>query len=169
VTKRRSVKEGFWVVVVFVALLVFALLADWWKEHAAIGWAVVGVLLAVLAFLLYRFASLRGWLRRQVKTVAEKAVFEEVASEREPLPPGTRKEVLERARDRCENESCSQDARPHIHHIDGNNSNNRLANLIALCPNCHQRAHNGLFTESQLHNWVRRDWQRLKSKRAALR
>ncbi len=164
--KRRSIREGFWFALIFIAIVIYALLADWWKENATLGWIILGILLAVLAFLLYRFASLRGWLRRQVKSVAQKAVFEEVASGREPLPQDKRNEVLKRASNRCENERCNQKVNPHIHHIDGNNSHNNLSNLIALCPNCHQKAHNGIFTESQLHNWVRRDFQRLKSRRA---
>lgn len=163
---KRRVKEGVWVAVAFFGLVVFALLADWWKENAAIGWTVIGVLSVLSAFFAYRYASFRGWLGRQVKSAAVKAVFEDVASDREPLPPDKRKEVLKRARYRCENESCSYKLKPHIHHIDGHHSHNYLPNLIALCPNCHQKAHDGVFTETQLGNWVRRDLKRLKSGRA---
>lgn len=164
--KRRSIREGFWIALFFIAVVVYALLADWWTENAILGWTILGTLLAVFAFLLYRFASLRGWLGRQVKSATEKAVFEDVASAREPLPQAKRNEVLKRARYHCENERCSYKGKPHIHHIDGNNSHNHPSNLIALCPNCHQKAHDGVFTESQLHNWLRRDLQRLKSRRA---
>ena len=76
-----------------------------------------------------------------------------------------REEVLARASNRCENERCNYRGKPHIHHIDRNNSNNNLSNLVALCPNCHQKAEDGIFTESQLHNWVRRDNQRLQATR----
>ena len=164
--KQRSIREGFWIALVFIAIVIFSLAADWWKDNAILGWIILGILLTVSAFLLYRFASLRGWLGRQVKSVAEKAVFEEVASDREPLPQYIREEVLRRARYRCENERCNYKQKPHIHHIDMNNSNNHLSNLIALCPNCHQRAHDGKFTQSQLFNWARRDFKRLKSRRA---
>jgi len=165
--KRRSIREGFWIALFFIFFVVYALLADWWKENAILGWITLGILLAVFAFLLYRFAPLRGWLGRQVKSTAKKAVFEDVASEREPLPQDKRNEVLKRARHQCENERCSYKGKPHIHHIDMNNSNNYLSNLIALCPNCHQKAHKGDFTATQLGNWVRRDLQRLRSKRTA--
>jgi len=164
-TKRRYIREGFWFALIFIAIIVFALVSDWWKENAVVGWTILGILLAVLAFLVYRFASLRGWLGRQVRGIAEKAVFEDVATAREPLPQGMRREVLERANYRCENERCNYKGRPHIHHIDGNNSNNRISTLIALCPNCHQKAHDGIFSESQLINWVRRDFARLRAKR----
>jgi len=166
--KRRPIREGFWIALVFIAIVIFSLVADWWKENATLGWIILGILLAVFAFLLYRFASLRGWLGHQAKSVAEKAIRGDVASAREPVPQDKRNEVLKQARYRCENERCNQKVRPHIHHIDMNNSNNHLSNLIALCPNCHQRAHDGKFTESQLLNWVRRDFKRLKSRRATV-
>ncbi len=163
---KRRIRGEFWFAAIFLGLLAFALLADWWEENAVIGWTVIGVLFVLLAFFAYRYASFRGWLGRQVKSAAKKAAFEDVASEREPLPQDTRNEVLKRARYRCENERCSYKSKPHIHHIDMNNSHNRLSNLIALCPNCHQKAHDGVFTETQLYNWVRRDLQRRKSRRA---
>ena len=165
---KRRIRDEFWFVAIVLGIVAFALLADWWEEHAVIGWTVVGILLAVLMFLAYRFASLRGWLGRQVKSAAKKAVFEEEASAREPLPQDKREEVLRRAHYRCENERCSYRGKPHIHHIDMNNSNNHLSNLIALCPNCHQKAHKGSFTATQLGNWVRRDLQRRRSRRTEI-
>jgi hypothetical protein len=145
--------------------VVLVAIVTWWKGHAIIGWSVLGVLVVALAFFLYKSPILRDWMRRQFKGVTERVVFEDTASDREPLPQGVRKEVLERARQRCENEQCGYQEIPVIHHIDMNNSNNRLYNLVALCPNCHQKAANRVFTGSQLFNWVRRDYQRMKSKR----
>ena len=165
---RRKVKDGFWFALVFIAIIVYALLADWWKENAILGWIILSILLIAAGFFLYRFASLRGWLGRQVKDTVQKAVFDEVASAREPLPQDKREEVLRRAHYRCENERCSYRGKPHIHHIDMNNSNNHLSNLIALCPNCHQKAHKGSFTATQLGNWVRRDLQRRRSRRTEI-
>ena len=164
---RKKVKDEFWVALVVVAIIVYALLADWWKENAILGWIILGILLVVAGYFLYRYASLRGWLGRQVRDTVQKAVFDEVASAREPLPQDTRTEVLKRAHSRCENERCSYRGKPHIHHIDMNNSNNYIGNLIALCPHCHQKAHHGTFTGSQLINWARRDYrQQLQSRRA---
>ena len=162
---KRRVKEEVWVAVAFCGLVVFALLADWWKENAAIGWTVIGVLSVLLVFFAYRYASFRGWLGRQVKSAAVKAVFEDVASDREPLSQYERAAVLRRSQSRCENERCKYQGKPHIHHIDMNNNNNNLANLIALCPFCHQQAHDGKFTQSQLFNWARRDYKRLQARR----
>ncbi len=163
---RKKVKDEFWVALAFVGIIAYALLAEWWKENTILGWSILGILLVVAGFFVYRYASLRGWLGRQVKDTVQKAVFEEVATAREPLPKGMRDGVLKRARSGCENEKCNFKGRPHIHHIDANNSHNRLGNLIALCTNCHQKAHDGIFTESQLINWARRDYRRLQSSRA---
>ena len=162
---RRKVKDDFWVGAIVAVIIVYALLASWWKEHAVLGWIILAVLLAVAVYILYRYASLRGWLGRQVKDTVQKVVYEEVASEREPLSQYERAAVLRRSQSRCENESCKYQGKPHIHHIDMNNSNNNLANLIALCPSCHQQAHDGKFTQSQLFNWARRDYKSLQARR----
>jgi hypothetical protein len=163
---RKRIKPWVWVVLAFVAIIIFGIVADWWKTHSALGWTIVVVLVLIIAFLAYRYASVRGWLGSRVKSAADKIIFEKVASGREPLPVPQREEVLKRARNRCENERCNYKGQPHIHHIDGNNSHNNLSNLVALCPNCHQQAHDGILTESQLHNWVKRDFQRLKARRS---
>jgi hypothetical protein len=165
-TKKRPIREGFVFAIIFIIVVVLVAIVTWWKGHEIIGWSVLSVLVVALAFFLYKSSMLRDWIGRQFKGVTERVVFEDVASDREPLPQDVRKTVLERARQRCENEQCGYQGMPVIHHIDMNNSNNRLNNLAALCPNCHQKAHNGVFTGSQLFNWVRRDYQRMKSRRA---
>ena len=163
---RKKVKDEVWIGIIVAIIFVYALLASWWKTHALLGWIILVVLLGVAGYVLYKYASLRGWLGRQAKDVVQKAVFEKVASGREPLSANERDEVLRRSQSRCENEQCNYQGKPHIHHIDGNNQHNNLGNLIALCPNCHQQAHDGIFTESQLINWVRRDYKRLRATRA---
>ena len=35
--KRRSIREGFWFALIFIAIIVFALVSDWWKENAVVG------------------------------------------------------------------------------------------------------------------------------------
>jgi len=37
----------------------------------------------------------------------------------------------------------------HVHHIDGNASNNSFHNLIPLCGKCHRKAENGQFSFCQ--------------------
>ncbi len=163
---RRRVKDEFWFGVIVVALIVYSSLTSWWKEHAILGWSILGILLAVIGYVVYRYASLRGWLGRQAKDTVKNVVFKKIASEREFVPPNKRDEVLRRSRYGCANERCYFQGKPEIHHIDMNNQHNNLNNLIALCPNCHQQAHDGIFSESQLINWVRRDYKRLQARRA---
>ena len=163
--RRRKVKDEFWVAAIVAAIIVYALLVDWWKAHAVLGWIILVVLLAVAGYILYRYASLRGWLGRQVKGTVSKVVYEDIASEREPLSQYERNAVLKRSQYRCENESCNYQGKPHIHHIDMNNQHDSLPNLIALCPSCHQKTHDGMFTQTQLFNWARRDYKRLQARR----
>jgi len=159
---QRKVKEGFWIALAFVAIISFALISDWWTENSTIGWIIIGIILAITAFSLYRFPSFRRWIFGTAKKTGERIVFEEEASSREPVPTRTRQNVLSRANNRCERQDCRQVAKPHIHHIDGNNRNNNYRNLIVLCPNCHSNAHSGVFTTSQLRNWVNFSWERYK-------
>jgi len=78
-----------------------------------------------------------------------------------PLSRYLRKQIYYRANQQCENPFCRSKGRLHIHHIDMNKDNNRLYNLIALCPNCHAGAHSGKYPPTQVHNWMNMDYQRL--------
>ena len=166
---QRRIRIEFWAGLIFVALLAYALIADWWKEHSVLGWIIVGIIVAVLAFCIYRFEPFRRWLFKGAKKAGESIIYETEASGREPMPKYTRMKILQRARDRCENPDCRSDVRPHIHHIDGDNSNNNLRNLIALCPNCHTKAHHGVYSNSQLRNWVQRSWETSRRRRLRFR
>lgn len=166
---QRRIRPEFWAGLIFVALLAYALIADWWKEHAVLGWTIVGIIIAILAFSIYRFQAFRRLLFRTAKKAGENIVYETEASGREPMPKYTRMRILQRARGRCENPDCRSDVRPHIHHIDGDNSNNNLRNLIALCPNCHTKAHHGVYSNSQLRNWVQRSWETSRRRRLRFR
>jgi len=56
------------------------------------------------------------------------------------VPPGVIKQVVARAKGRCE--KCGTKLpglHYHIHHKDMDPSNNELSNLLVLCPNCHSR------------------------------
>ena len=161
---RKKIKSEFWIIAGIVVIIAWSLLASWWAEHAVIGWIILSALLAGAGYVLYKFASVRGWLGRQVKQTVHDVVFEQVVTDREPLSRYERNEVLKRSQSRCENETCTFQVKPHIHHIDMNNQHNNLSNLIALCPNCHQKAHDGIFSQSQLINWVRRDHKRLQAR-----
>jgi len=63
---------------------------------------------------------------------------------RKPIPMSVQKKVIARSRGRCEIcgfDFAKHDVKPHIHHKDGNPRNNKLSNLIVVCPNCHSKLH----------------------------
>ena len=43
----------------------------------------------------------------------------------------------------CECENCGSDDSVHIHHRDGDATNDHLDNLISLCASCHRKVHAG--------------------------
>jgi len=159
---KRKVKEGFWIGLGVIAIIILALIINWWKENAVIGWIILSIVVIGFGYSLYRFPSFRGLIFRTAKDTGKKIVFEEEVSEREPMPSKLRSEILRRAGNRCENPDCKAIVRPHIHHIDNNNNHNSPRNLIALCPNCHTAAHHNNFSNSQLRNWVSRSWESYK-------
>ncbi|WP_332445533.1 HNH endonuclease [Dehalococcoides mccartyi] len=160
--KGKRIKENFWFWLIFAILILFALISDWWKTNAALGWIIIVIISSALFLIFIKFKSIRSRAFNAVKATAEKVIYDENVSSREPLPNSTRKEILKRSNYKCENHDCKYTGIPHIHHIDMKNSNNRLSNLIALCPNCHRDAHHGNITASQCRNWVKRDYYQMK-------
>ncbi len=82
---RKKVKGEFWVGVIVAVVIGWTLLAMWWKEHPVLGWIILVVLLAVSGYVLYKYASVRGWLGRQVKETVHGVVFEQGAPKREQI------------------------------------------------------------------------------------
>jgi 5-methylcytosine-specific restriction endonuclease McrA len=70
------------------------------------------------------------------------------------IPTATRQQVYARAMGRCERPRCSYSGKLHIHHIDENPSNNSPTNLVAVCPNCHSRIHDGEFSIDAQRSWI---------------
>ena len=58
--------------------------------------------------------------------------------ERIPINGRLKTKVFERADNRCQH--CGHKGSLDIHHIDGNPANNKMSNLIVLCPNDHRQA-----------------------------
>lgn len=163
---QRRTRPEFWIGLIFVALLAYALIADWWEEHAVLGWVIVGIVVAILVFSIFRFQAFRSWLSGRARKAGESIIYETTAvSGREPLPENMRTHILQRAGYKCENPDCRSDSKPEIHHIDNDNSNNSPRNLIALCHACHKRAHDDYYSNSQLRNWVQRSWATFKRNR----
>jgi 5-methylcytosine-specific restriction endonuclease McrA len=62
---------------------------------------------------------------------------------RVPIPIGLIKDLLLKCKGKCEKCKLSFGVlKPELHHKNQNPSDNRKANIIVLCPNCHNKAHN---------------------------
>lgn len=51
-----------------------------------------------------------------------------------------RQKCFQHKPEKCE--SCEETESLHIHHIDGDHTNDDLENLVPLCPSCHAKVHN---------------------------
>jgi hypothetical protein len=50
-----------------IAIIIFALIAQWWKEHAVIGWTIVGILVLVFIYTLVRHPPFRTRVTKAIK------------------------------------------------------------------------------------------------------
>jgi 5-methylcytosine-specific restriction endonuclease McrA len=162
---KRKFRSEFLIGVLAVILIAYALIADWWKTHAAIGWTILAVVIIILVFVIIKFSSVRNKVKDTIKDSTKRLIYEDEAPEREPVPDKVRTEIYKRANYSCENPDCREKNTIHIHHIDMNHSNNNYNNIIVLCPTCHTKAHRGIFTTTQLRNWLRADYHQLKQRR----
>ena len=61
-------------------------------------------------------------------------------SKRKKVPQSLRTKLLVRSKGKCER--CNRSLKgltPHLHHINGDNRDNKMSNLLVLCPNCHSK------------------------------
>ena len=72
---------------------------------------------------------------------------------RKPFDNDTKRKVKDRAGDRCQ--VCPRNGKD-IHHIDKDRTNNRLSNLIFLCPTCHDEADRGHPSQQRLRELAKR-------------
>ena len=177
-SRQPRIRPGFWIGLAFVALLAYALIADWWKEHAVLGQIILGTAAVALAVCLWRSPRFRSLVFGTVKKAAKGVVYEPeestTACGRDPLNPELREYVLGRADNRCENPNCTRRVPLKIHHIDGNRNHNVPKNLIALCGTCHDLSEIGEYPPHQLKSWIwksqqRRRWQTDRANRPRFR
>jgi hypothetical protein len=150
---KKRLRDEVVVAVIVMAIILFAIIVGWWEKHAVIGWTVLGVVVIAFGFSLYRFERFRTWVFKKSKSTGEKIVFTDEAPGREQIPQNLYSKIMNHANNRCQNPDCRFQGKPQIHHINQNNRDNRMWNLIALCPNCHAEAHHGKYSFSQLRNW----------------
>ena len=165
---RRRVRKEFVVAIIITNGLILVLVAGSWLDNWMAVWIVVALLGILLAFSGYRCIISRRSVWLLIKRIGHRMVFNNAPPSREPLPSRLRIGIMERANYLCENPDCGYRGKPVIHHINMNNSHNSVFNLIALCPNCHQEAHWGNLTCSQLRNWVNKDYRQLKLRQSLL-
>ena len=68
--------------------------------------------------------------------------YDDKKKKRKPIPMGMQKELLVGCKGKCKKCKTSlKGLKPDIHHKNLDPSDNRKANLIVLCPNCHRKAH----------------------------
>ena len=152
---KRSIRPEVIFAGIFLLIIILALVMDWWNTHAAIGWTLVGIIVIVFGYSLFKFPKFRSWVFKTGKSASAKVVYTDTVPGREPISQNLYSKIMNHANNRCQNPDCKYQGKPEIHHIDQNNRNNRSSNLIALCPNCHTDAHIGKHSFSQLRNWNR--------------
>lgn len=162
---QGRIKTEFWAILIFVALLAYALIADWWKDHAVLGWVILALALALLAFFLYRFPHFRARLFNAVKTAIGRVIHEPTqqtgvsTSESTPVPQLKQSErdlFIYYIGNRCEKPGCPERNVHEIHHIKPREEGgkNTVWNLIVLCPTCHTLAQKNVPSRSTQRFWV---------------
>lgn len=173
--RQRRIRPEFWIGLIFVALLAYALIADWWKDHTVLGWVVLGVVVAVLASLLWRIQAFREWLVRIAKKAFGGLVYgngdeEEPSEGSKPRPPPSKPTpppdltpdekalFIDKIGNRCENPTCRRTGDLEVHHIRPRQKGgtNSVWNLLALCRNCHGEANKGIPPRPRQFQWARR-------------
>jgi hypothetical protein len=154
-SRRRFVRnktQAIFALIIIIAIIVVAII-----EHM---WAAAGFISAIvfISVVLYFGPHLLGMLARKI-VHGLKPHPRPITSRTEPkgrlnIPTSIKQQVYARARGRCERPRCSYSAKLHIHHIDKNPSNNSPSNLLAVCPNCHARIHDGEFSIDAQRSWI---------------
>jgi len=63
---------------------------------------------------------------------------------RTPVRTSDRKHLMEFQKgkcDKCKKSFKQMKVRAHLHHKNGNPKDNRIVNMVLLCPNCHDKIH----------------------------
>ena len=160
---QRRIRQEFWIGLIVVALVAYALIADWWKEHAALGWVILALVLVLLAFLLYRFPGFRARLFNALKTAIPRAIHESTptstSQSTRALTQSERDLFIYCIGNRCEKPGCPERNVHEVHHIKPKQEGgkNTVWNLIVLCPTCHTLAQKNIPSRSTQRFWLKGD------------
>jgi hypothetical protein len=170
--REGRIRPEFWVGLIFVALVAFALIADWWKGHAVLGRVIVGIVVAVLAVCLWQFPKFRAKVFNLVKTAIDGLIHQPPEAIESPPVPGPEstteftavRPLTQSDRDlffeyighRCEKPNCREGNVHEIHHITPRQQGGRndVWNLIVLCPTHHKYADNNIPARSTQRHWA---------------
>jgi Kef-type K+ transport system membrane component KefB len=75
--EKRPIRPEIIVAGIFILVIILALIMDWWKTHAAVGWTLVGVVIVALGYSLFRYARFRNWVVKTAKSVVAKVAFQD--------------------------------------------------------------------------------------------
>ena len=110
------------------------------------------------AFVIFPYSSISeermiAAIKRAIESESTRSSHKE--KKRLPIPQSIRAKVLLRSKGRCEKCQMNLDSVSHdIHHKNGDSHDNRLANLILLCPNCHSKT--STYKKTHLKNLNKR-------------
>ena len=71
---KRKVKEGFWIALGIVVIIIIALIIDWWKENAVTGWIILSIVVIGFGYSVYRFPTFRGLIFKTAKETGKNIV-----------------------------------------------------------------------------------------------
>lgn len=169
--RRRRIRPGFWIGLAFIALLAYALIADWWKDNPALGRVIVGVVVGLFVLSLVLFRAFREWFLRKIKRAFGGLVYEDeeepsVVSEAirgpsKPTPPqdltsDEKNLFIHKMGNVCENPTCGRTGILEVHHVRPRREGgkNKVWNLLVLCGSCHNEADKGIPPRPRQRQWV---------------
>ena len=171
--RRSRIRPGFWIGLAFVALLAYALIADWWKDNPGLGRVIVGVVVAVFVLCLWLVRPFREWLVRTVKRAFGVLVYEpeneqelsvgseDVRGPRKPTPPqdltsDEKNLFIHKMGNVCENPTCGRTGILEVHHVipRREGGKNKAWNLLVLCGSCHNEADKGIPPRPRQRQWA---------------
>jgi hypothetical protein len=172
-TSTNKFPSGLWVfiTVVILAVLIWLLAFNTIYFYYCIGAAVL--ITALVIYLVYRKPSTTKKAARKVKAASDHVGDEKtsaaeaedvIQAESPPIPliddesalTDEEKNILVNAVwYRCENPYCKYTSFLSVHHIleEKDGGDNKLDNLIVLCPFCHDLAHRGEIPEKEMREW----------------